>query len=249
MSAATATTAPAALAPAVQGEPMPAQLSSFDVLLREPAIAVRQCLEGSRVAPLARTALVALLCGGAIYGGVLGSYRGELQIAYAALKMPLLFVGALAVTAPALWALGAAAGKTWSLRSVSSLVLVAAGRAALVLLALAPLLWLAIDLGSGYHFSTFLCAATFGLAGLTALGTLVRGLGVSHVGTTLAAAVVFLAALAQTGWVLRPWLGRPSQPVVFVRTEAGVGPLESVFESARLGIDDPTGLELEGVSP
>lgn len=226
-----------------------AEPSSFDVLLREPGLAVRRCLAGDGVAPLVRTALLSLLVGGAIYGGVIGSYRGELQVAYAALKMPIVLLGTLVVTAPALWALGAAAGRTWSFRAVSSLVVCAAGRAALVLLALAPLLWLAIDLGSGYHFSTFLCATTFAVAGLTGLGTLVRGLGVARLGTGLAAAVVFLAALAQSGWVLRPWLGRPSQPVVLLRTEAGVGPLESVVTSARLGTGDPTGLELEGASP
>lgn len=223
--------------------------SSFEVLLREPTLAVRRALSGENSAPIARAALLSLLVGSALYGGVLGSYRGELQVLYAALKMPLVLVGTLVVTAPALWALGAASGRTWTLRAVSSLVLVAAGRAALVLSALAPLLWLVIDLGAGYHFSTFLCAATFALAGLAALLSLVRGLGATHLGVALAAAVIFLVALAQTGWVLRPWLGRPSQPVVFLRTEAGVGPLESVVESARLGVGDPTGVELEGVSP
>lgn len=220
----------------------------FDVLLRDPAEAVRRCLTGEDRLPLVRTALLTLLVGGATYGGVLGSYRGELQVAFAALKMPLVLVATLAVTAPALWALGANGGRRWSLGAASSLTLVAAGRAALVLLTLAPLLWLAIDLGAGYHFSTFLAAITFGLGGLAALSTLVRGLGGSSGAfTALLSVVVFSAGLAQTGWVLRPWLGRPSRPVAFLRTEAGVGPLSSVARSAELGWDDPTGVDTEGL--
>ncbi len=220
----------------------------LDVLVRDPGTAARRALAGGD-APIARAALIALLVGGAVFGGVLGSYRGELQVVYAAAKMPLVLVGALAVTAPATWALGVASGRPWTMRSVFALVLVAAGRASLVLVALAPLLWLAIDLGAGYHFSTFLASVTFAIAGLVALVTLVRGLGAAGVGIALAAAVVFLSGLAQTGWALRPWLGRPSVPVHFVRTEAGVGPLESIAESARLGTGDPSGDSLEGVTP
>jgi hypothetical protein len=219
--------------------------TELDVLLRDPTLAAQRAITGHHPS-LVRTALLSLLVGSAIFGGVLGSYRGELQVAYAALKMPLVLLGALVVTAPALWALGAASGRAWTLRCVGALVVVAAGRAALVLVALAPLLWLAIDLGTGYHFSSFLAAGTFALAGLVALAALVRGLGRSGVLVGICAAVVFLSALAQTGWALRPWLGRPSQPVVWVRTEAGVGPVESVLESTRHGIDDPSGQDFEG---
>lgn len=222
--------------------------SDFDLLLRDPSGAARHALAGPRPA-LSRTALLALVIGGAIYGGVLGSYRGELQVLYAAIKMPLVLLGALVVTAPAVWSLGVASGRTWTLRSVAALVLVAAGRASLVLIALAPLLWLAIDVGAGYHFSTLLATCAFAVAGLVALATLVRGLGASGALTALCAALVFLSALAQTGWALRPWLGRPSRPVEIVRVEPGVGPLESVFASTRLGMGDPSGMDTEGRSP
>lgn len=219
----------------------------FDVLLRDPSRAAADAVQGAEP-KLVRTALLSLLAGALVYGGILGSYRGELQIAYAAAKMPLVLLGALVVTAPAVWALGAASGRAWTLRAVAALVTVSAGRAALVLVALAPLLWLAIDLGAGYHFSSFLAACAFGVAGLVALGTLLRGLGRSAAHVGLFAALVFLSALAQTGWALRPWLGRPSRPVELVRTEAGVGPLESVLASGAHGLDDPTGRAWEGAS-
>lgn len=222
--------------------------SAFDVLLRDPDEACRRCLTGRDVVPLARIALLSVLAGGAMFGAVLGSYRGELQVPFAAVKMPLVLLATLVVTAPALWALGASSGRTWTMRAAASLVLVAAGRAALVLVALAPLLWLAIDLGAGYHFSSFLAAIVFGLGGLCALSTLVGGLGgASRLGSALLAACVFVAALSQAGWVLRPWLGRPSVPVAFFRTEPGHGALGSVVESARLGWIDPTGSSIEGV--
>jgi hypothetical protein len=219
--------------------------AEFQLLLRDPAEAARRAILGDANV-LARVALLTLVVGTAIYGAVLGTYRGELQVAFAAIKMPIVLLGALVVTAPAVWAIGAAGGRAWTLRAAGSLVLVAAGRASLVLVTLAPLLWLAIDCHAGYHFASLLSSCAFGLAGLVALGTLVRGVGRGGGMVGLVAAVVFLSALAQTGWVLRPWLGRPSQPVVFVRTEAGVGPIASFFASTRYGMEDPTGHSIEG---
>jgi hypothetical protein len=222
-------------------------LSPFEILLREPSLAARRALEGGEPATrLARSALLTLALGAMLFGAVIGSYRGELQSLYAAIKMPVVLIGALVVTTPAVWALGASSGRAWSLRAVSALVLVAAGRASLVLVTVAPLLWVAIDLGAGYHFSTLLATMAFSLAGLVALATLLRGVGTAGLAVVACAAIVFLSGLAQTGWALRPWLGRPARPVSFVRTEAGVGPLESVLRSFELGTSDPSGRDIEG---
>jgi hypothetical protein len=225
-------------------------LSSFEILLRDPALTARRALEGGAGASaLARTALATLVFGAMLFGAVIGSYRGELQSLYAAIKMPMVLIGALVVTTPAVWALGASTGRAWTLRAVTSLVLAAAARAALVLVTVAPLLWVAIDLGAGYHFAALLATIAFSLGGLVALATLLRGIGADGLAVPACAVLVFVSGLAQTGWALRPWLGRPSQPVSFVRTEAGVGPLESVARSFDLGIGDPTGRDVEGSDP
>lgn len=221
----------------------------FVVLLRDPDAAVRACFTGVGRKELTRTALLALLLGGALFGGVVGSFRGELQVLYAALKLPLLLLGALVVTAPALWAFGATDERPWPLRTATSLVLVGAGRAALVLASIAPLLWLAMDLYAGYHLSALLCATALGLGGLAGLGVVMRGLSGMARGTLVLSSLVFFLGLAQFGWTLRPWLVRPgSDDVVLVRTERGIGVFGSVLESARHGYDDPSGDSIEGSS-
>ena len=113
---------------------------------------------------------------------------------------------------------------------------------ALVLLALSPLLWLAVDWGLGYHASILAATFVYGLSGLAALGVLLRGLGESS-GRLLAAGmfvIVFFAVGGQTAWIMRPYLGRPSQDhVPFVRATEG-GFADAVVLSARssLGIYD-----------
>lgn len=226
-----------------------ARTSPFLVLLRDPEAAVSSCFTGEGRRELGKSALLSLLIGGAIFGGVLGSFRGDAQVLYAAIKLPLVLLGALVVTAPALWAVGATRERPWPLRTASALVLVGAGRAALVLAALAPLLWLAIDLYAGYHLSAWLSAVTFGLAGLAGLGVIMRGLSGMARGTLVLSSLVFLLGLAQFGWTLRPWLVRPgSEDIVLVRTERGVGWVGSVAASARHGYEDPSGDSIEGAS-
>lgn len=223
--------------------------SPFLVLLRHPDLAARACFTGAGRAALVRHAMIALVVGGAIFGGVVGTFRGDQQVLFAALKLPLVLIGALVVTAPALWALGATEDRPWPLRAASSLVLVAAGRAALVLAALAPLLWLAIDLYAGYHLSAVLAAATLALAGLAGLLVVARGLAGMARGALILSSLVFLVGLAQFGWVLRPWLVRPgNDDIVLVRTERGVGAFGSVAESVRFGLRDPSGDTIEGGS-
>ncbi len=221
----------------------------FAVLLRHPELAARACMTGEGRAELTRTALLCLLICGATYGGVIGSFRGDLQVVYAALKLPLVLLGALVVTAPALWAFGATHETPWPLRSATSLVLVAAGRAALVLAALTPLLWLAIDLYAGYHLSAMLSALTLAVGGLASLGVVARGMKGMKLGALVLASLVFMLGLGQFGWTLRPWLVRPgSDDVVFVRTERGVGVFGSITESTRNGLRDPSGDSIEGGS-
>jgi hypothetical protein len=103
-------------------------------------------------------------------------------------------------------------------------VLSASARAALVMLALAPVLWLAVDLGLSYHASVLLASIMYLTSGLSALGIVLRGLGGSlrAVLTVAAAGLVFFAVLGQTAWMLRPFFGRPSQTSVpFVRAREG----------------------------
>ena len=211
-------------------------------LLRAPGEIAADCREDRDLRPIAITALAAIAAGAAAFGGVLGSYRGGVQIAYAAVKVPLALLFTLAVCVPALHALAATLGRPWSIRTVIGLSLAAAGRSSLVLLAFAPALWLILDWGTSYHAAALCAATAYGVAGLAALGVLLRGLGPGRgrVRTALAFVALFFAVGGQTSWILRPYLVRPrTEATPFLRAREG-GFADAVVTSGRsaLGIYD-----------
>lgn len=210
-------------------------MSELQSLLRRPAETARRALDGESLRPLVATSLAAVVCGGAAFGGVVGSFRGGAQIAYAALKLPLVLCATLVIAVPAFHAIGSALGQRWSFRAVVALSLASAARGALVLLAVAPALWLAIDLGLGYHATALAAALAFALSGVAALAVLLRGLGEGpmRLASALAIAGVLLAVSGQTSWILRPWLVRPrTEDVPFVRAREG-GFADALVRSSR----------------
>ncbi len=211
-------------------------LALLSRILRDPGDVARLCREDGDVAPIAQNALLAIAAGCALFGGVVGAWHGGPQIGFAALKMPVVMLGTLVLCAPAFYGVAAAFGRAWSFRTVASLALVAGARFSLVLLAAAPALWLTIDLGAPYHLIKLAAAAAYGLAGLAALGLLVRGLG-DGAGkrTTIALMVgIFLMVGGQTAWILRPYLGTPGQAEIalFTREREG-GLVVQLLKSVR----------------
>jgi hypothetical protein len=194
-------------------------------VLRAPGAVAAQCREERDVAAVARTALVALALSATAFGAVVGSFRGHQQILFAALKMPLVILGTLALAAPAFYVLAAVFGRPWALRSVLSLLLAAGARFSLVLLATSTPLWLLIDFEAPYHLIKLAAALAYGASGLAGLEVVVRGLG-DGPGKRLTVglfACVFLLIGAQNAWVLRPYLGRPGDPEapLFTREREG----------------------------
>jgi len=204
-------------------------------LLRDPGGIARCCREDRDMRAIAVTSIGAIVLGAAAFGGVLGGFRGGTQIVYAAVKVPLAVLATLIVCTPAFHALAASFGRSWPMRSVASLTLAAAGRCCLLLLAAAPVLWLLIDLGIGYHNAALLAALVYGGAGIGALSVIVRGLGEGphRVVTTISFVLVFFVVAGQTSWVLRPYLVRPrTESVPFLRAREG-GFIDSVVRSGR----------------
>jgi hypothetical protein len=171
---------------------------------------------------------VAIALGGALFGATVGSFRGGAQIGLAALKIPIATLLTMAVAGPALLALAAAFGRRWTLPSALGLMFAAGARSALVLGALSPVLWLAIDLGMSYGSVKVAATLAYGAAGLSGLALLLRGLGrdAGRVGAASCFVMVFLVTGAQTAWVLRPYLGDPRDAevplLVNERVEGGV---------------------------
>lgn len=199
-------------------------MTFFTRMIREPALLAEDCVRGESLDRVVKRSLFAIVVGTALFGAILGGTRGGMQVAYSALKLPMALLVTLVVATPAFHAFAALAGKPMPLRSGSALVLAALARASLALLALSPLLWLAVDLGFGYHASIEVAVLLYGVAGLAAVSVIVQGLeGAPHrTRATFAFLCVFLPVFAQTAWVLRPYAGRPSAEVVpFLRGREG----------------------------
>jgi hypothetical protein len=117
----------------------------------------------------------------------------------------------LAVCGPGLAAFARVFGRKWWLSEALALLLSAGARSSLVLFALAPALWLVIDLHGSYYFIRFVAAGAYALAGLSGFAFLLRALGPApgRAATALSFALLFLVSGAQSAWLLRPYLGDP----------------------------------------
>lgn len=214
-----------------EGEEEPS--GAVERLLRAPQRFLED-LEGADLVPLTRTLLATVALGAGVFGAVVGAHRGGVQIAYAALKVPALLLGTMAISMPAFIALARALRVRMEAREVVTLSLGACARFALVLAGLAPVLWLLTG-WLGYHGTALAVAVACGLAGLSASGLLFQGL--SRRGGGLAAGMAFIAVFgvvgAQTSWLLRPFLVRPrTTHVPFVRAIEG-DLLDAVWRSGR----------------
>jgi hypothetical protein len=200
-------------------------VATVNRLLRSPSEVAGDCREDRDVAPLVATALVAIAVSALLFGAAVGSWRGGAQIAWSALKLPVVTLATLVVCVPAFHAIAAVFGRPWSLRSAVSLMLAAGARFSLVLLAATPVVWLTINLGAPYDAVKLLAALAYALGGLASLGLIVRGLGPGpgRVATVLTFVAVFLLVGGQSAWILRPYIGMPGQDDVpmFTREREG----------------------------
>lgn len=195
-------------------------LSTLDQLLRSPEAVAEHIRRREDLRPLVVAALLALLVGAGTFGAVLATARGGAQLGYSAIKLPLAILLTLCLCVPAFAAIARGLGRSLDLSGMVGLSLSAAARAALVLLAFAPAVWFALDRGIGYHASVLLSVVCYGLAGLSALRVMASGLGHDARGgcILLCCAAVLLPTGAQSAWMLRPFIGRPSQAhVPFLR--------------------------------
>ena len=188
----------------------------FDELLRAPKASAERAQSGGDQRPLVLAALLAIVAGAGIFGGVLATSRGGAQLFFSAIKLPGALLGTLVLVVPAFYTIAASLGRKLTPSGMIALTLAGAARAALVLLALAPVVWFAFDAGLGYHHGILLAAACYAAAGLAALRLIWNGLGRDFRSIVMIAC--FGAVLAPVGgqvaWLLRPFLGRPAQTEV-----------------------------------
>ena len=188
-------------------------LLRLDELLRSPKTVAERIAAREDLRPLVMSALLALVVGAGTFGAVLATSRGGLQLLYSAVKLPLAILITLCLCVPAFFAIARALGRDIVFGGMVGLMLSAAGRAALVLMALAPAVWFLFDRGLDYHLGVLLSAGCYGLAGVSALRLVASGVGLDARGLGILAccAAVLLPTGAQSAWMLRPFIGRPAQ--------------------------------------
>ena len=224
-------------------------LAAIDRLLRDRDAVLARVRDDIDLLDLARVMLLTIAVSSAVFGAALGTYRGGIQILYAALKFPLLMLITAAICAPSLTAFNAALDRPSSLRRDLALVLVSLAMGGLLLVAQAPLILLASSLHFAYHSVILL---TFGCCAITGLGSLVtlsRGMRAtfehrrhSAVFTLL---MVFCVVGAQLAWTLRPYVVRPRTPdVPFVRNIEG-----SLLEAVSGSLDSARGIYTRDFAP
>ena len=175
------------------------------------------------------TALIVVF--GMLYGAMMGSYGGvlspaALQMLFAALKLPLLLLATFALSLPSFFVLNSLAGlRADFAAAVRALAATQAGLA-VILSSLAPftLLWYASV--EDYQTAVVFNAVMFAVASFSAqwilrshYGPLIRK-NSHHRWMLRAWLVVYAFVGIQMGWVLRPFIGDPAQPVQFFRPEA-----------------------------
>lgn len=180
--------------------------------------------------------LAFVMCVCALYGAVLAGWRSPLLSLYVAVKLPLLFLGTMAIVAVFNWMTAAAFGAGLTFRATLSLVLAAMAIACWILLGLVPvsLFFLFSGVPGGgthdevrYAHNGILMThiVVLALAGAGGNVALVKGLRrvVRPACPAGALVAVWLAGFAfvgcQLSWILRPFVGSPFFPIAFLRPD------------------------------
>jgi hypothetical protein len=223
---------------------VPRSLGTIDLLLRDREVMLARIRAGTNLAAILKVMVATIAVTMAIVGAALGSYRGGVQIAYAAVKLPLVLLGTAALSAPTLTAIGRAVGRRSNLAQDLTLVMSALAFGALMLVAGTPLILLGRAIDLTYHQMILMTVTMFGIAGLAALHMIIRAVSVESLrdGTrgwrmaVLGLVIVFVTIGGQLSWALRPYLVRPRTPdVPFVRALEGslFDAISGAFQSAR----------------
>ncbi|OGF21758.1 MAG: hypothetical protein A2V63_01850 [Candidatus Eisenbacteria bacterium RBG_19FT_COMBO_70_11] len=176
-------------------------------------------------------ALWILLALCALYGAAAGAYAGPAQALSAAIKLPLLFLGTLAICFPGFFVIQVLVGSRLRLPQVLALVLGALSLSAIVLAAVVPITAFFLLTGANYYFLTLLHV-------LIVLGAGLVGMAVLHEGLAFACekrgvypkkamtimkvwAVLFAFVGIQMAWNLQPFVGDRGQPFQLFRHNEG----------------------------
>lgn len=177
--------------------------------------------------------LLTMICGAAVYGAVLGSWRGGLQPLYAAIKLPLVLVVTSVLTLAFNWLTSFLLGLRIGILKAAAINFLVLATGALVLVSLAPVAGLFVvsapEPGLGeratHNLLYLLQTGLVGLSGLAGTSVLWRAL-VRVTGHSGRAArifaiwfLTFVIVGGEVAWALRPFVGSIYHPVAFLRPD------------------------------
>ena len=185
--------------------------------------------------------LLATIWGGICYGAVKGTFGGltgdrGLQIAYSAIKVPMLIGVTTILSLPTFFVMNTLAGLRNDFAQALRAVIATQGAVSVILAAFAPLtaVWY---LGSaGYSEAITFNGVMFASASLAGQWVLRRRYRELIVGNSRHRAMLYLwvgiysFVGIQMGWVLRPFVGEPGTAVTFFRESAWGNAYVVVFE-------------------
>lgn len=224
-------------------------LGLIDQLLRDRDAMLARIAAGKGLAAITRAMVATIAIAMAIVGAALGSYRGGIQIGYAAIKLPLVLLGTAALSAPALTAIGASLGRRARLSADLALVVTALAFGALMLAACTPLILLGRAIDLSYHRMILGTVGMFALAGISSLRMIIHALSVERGpgrgSAIVGLCIVFALVGGQLSWALRPYLVRPrAEEVVFVRQVEG-----GLFDAISGAVRSARGIYLRDRAP
>lgn len=148
---------------------------------------------------------------GGVFGVALGAYAGGWQMIFLPLKVPLLFLCALLVSAVTMMVLLPFFGVDLPRKRILALIVRSLAVTATMLAACAPIVLFLEWLPQSHDQLLFSSLGIFTLAGLAGLGWLARQLrragARQAIVATVLVAVLYGGVLLQVGWLLRPWVG------------------------------------------
>ena len=168
---------------------------------------------------------------GILYGAVMGSFsslapgRGH-QLAYSAVKVPLLLFVTFALCLPSFFVINTVLGLRADFRQALRAIVAMQSSVTIVLACLAPVTALFYLSVSNYSAAVLLNGLMFAIASMTSqivvrryYAPLIRRQP-RHRVMLLIWFVLYIFVGIQMGWVLRPFIGAPNAPVVFFRQDA-----------------------------
>jgi hypothetical protein len=176
---------------------------------------------------LAQLALLVLTFG-TIYGGVMGTYGGLTgdrlpQVVYSAIKVPLLLTVTFALSIPSFFVINSVLGLRGDFGTVLRALMATQAGLTVILASLAPLtaFWYVSD--GDYQRAILFNGLMFAVASFSAQWMLRRGylplIRSDHRHRYMLRTWIFIYVFVgiQMGWLLRPFVGDPAEPVQFFR--------------------------------